>query len=68
MVVTQRCPGAIVPLPLEGRAIAYGAVPPPLFPPLKGEGDADAAFSFKIVCVGVSWQCPEVPLPLEGRG
>ncbi len=40
---------ALPPLPLEGRAIAYESFspaspePPPLTPPLKGEGDSEAS-------------------------
>jgi hypothetical protein len=45
-----------------------GAVPPPLTPPHKGEGDFAAALQSKIIN---DWCLPETqagPLPLVGRG
>jgi hypothetical protein len=43
-------------------------VPPPLIPPLKGEGDGVAAVSPQSLNVGAGEHCPKSPSPLRGGG
>ena len=55
-------------LPLKGRAVAYGAAPPPLSPPRKGEGDFAAAPRRTNVGNLGHTDGVGVSLPLAGRG